>query len=1316
MGAPDLELHGGALPLPLALTQAQHGIWLGQQTDPASPAYLTAELVRLDGPLDGEAFAEAVHAELDRCDALFMRFRLQGETVLQTLHRPAAWAVQRIDLSAEPDPDAAARAWMDGALARPVDLAHGPLFSTALLRLGDDRHGWFLMAHHIALDGFGHALLATQVANRYRLGRGEAGRVSLARTVEEDLSYESSDAAERDRAFWLQALAGAAEPPGLAPAAALARSAWRSRGEVLRARWQAWLDAAAAGGVDIGAWLLAGVSAWLHQRTGATALRLGLPVMNRLGSVALRVPCMAMNIVPLPVQVNPAEGVLPLARAIAARLRLQRPHQRYRHEQLRRDLAAHGGPARAFGPVVNLMPFERPLDVGPAIVARSEPVSSGPVEDLSITIAPRSAAWQFDVDGNPNAYAAETLAAWRADLLDTFDRLAAQPARPLAEMASEALACRLSGEPLPVPAPDVLAAFVAHAAERPAHPALEHDGQRLSYAQLRFAVQALAGHLAAHGVGEGARVAVLLPRSMQAVTVLLAVMWAGGSYVAIDPDGPPARLSLVLDDASPTLVVTTRRWRGVVPAGLRCLDLDDDAGYQPRQGEPVAVPAEALAYVLYTSGSTGRPNGVGIGRAALAHFVAAARQRHGIGAPDRVLQFAPLHFDASVEEIFVTLCSGATLVLRTDAMIESMARFASACTRWRLTVLDLPTAFWHELAHAVGEGLALPDSLRLVIIGGEAALAEPLSRWRRGAPSGTVLLNTYGPTETTVICTTAVLAGPGHGVAGTATADTDTDTDTAVPIGRPLAGLDLVVVDERLQPVPPGVPGELCVIGPMLAQGYLNQAARTAERFVHLAALDGAPRAYRTGDQVVLGGDGQLRFLGRRDAELKISGHRIDPSEIETALLSAPGVREAAVVPQRTAHGLRLVAFVACEAGVQVSLLRGHVAGRVAAVAVPAAFVPVPRLPRNPNGKVDRAALRAHEVETAPPVAAESASPLAAVVMEVWQAVLGVQALAASSDFFALGGKSLQAIQAANRLGLALGRDVPVSMLFRHPVVAALAAALEAPVGHAPPPAAAGSELAPLLHIQPGTGPSLFCIHPAEGLSWCYFGLSRALPGIALCGIQAEGITGTPPDSFDAMADAATARVRAHQRQGPYRLLGWSSGGGLAHAVATRLQAAGEAVDLLAMMDAYPSEAFATRPEPALADALEAVLDVIGASARGTNGEPLPADALRARLREPGSTLAGHDDALIDRLIDTAWLTMRLYRGARHARFEGDVVYLRATRRPADAPDWRAWQPHVSGRLHITDIDSTHAGMSQPAPLAQVGRVLAHHLQPHITA
>jgi thioesterase domain-containing protein len=291
-----------------------------------------------------------------------------------------------------------------------------------------------------------------------------------------------------------------------------------------------------------------------------------------------------------------------------------------------------------------------------------------------------------------------------------------------------------------------------------------------------------------------------------------------------------------------------------------------------------------------------------------------------------------------------------------------------------------------------------------------------------------------------------------------------------------------------------------------------------------------------------------------------------------------------------------------------------------------------------------------------------------------------------------------------------LQRAVPVSLLFRHPTIAALAHALAAPIGHQPPPAAVGHELAPLLTIQPGEGPALFCVHPAEGLSWCYFGLSRHLPDMPIIGLQARGITGDAPASFNAMVSDYLGLIREAQPTGPYHLLGWSSGGGMAHALAVKLRQLGESVPLLAMMDSYPCDIWEGKPEPQERDALEAVLDVIGESPNGPDGLPLPIEAIRDKLRQPGSSLAGFDEARLQRLTEMALLSMKLYRDADHQPFDGDLLFFHASRRPAHAPDWQGWSPYVSGAMQRFDIDSTHSGMSQPVPLTQVGRILAERI------
>lgn len=1267
----------------LPLTAAQYGIWLGQQLDPGSPMYWTAEAVELTGELDGAAFEAALRRAVAECDALHQCFSSDGERAWQTTERRGNWILERHHLD-----DAGAHAWMQADLQQRPDLAGGILFGSALLHIEPRRTLWYLRAHHVALDGFGHALLAQRVAALYSsavsgTAMPAARPAALAPVVAEDAAYQASPACIADRDFWCARLADAPPPVLLASPAPAAGGVLRQRGWLDQERFDA--------GADWSALLIAAFGAWLQRESGSSDLTIGLPVMGRMGSVALGIPCMAMNIVALRLRIAPDATLADLARQVAAELRCIRPHQRYRYEHLKEALGIAGGKKRLFGAVINLMPFDRPPGFGP-LAARALPVAAGPVEDLSLTIAPGAHGMRCDLEANPAAYDGATLARLHASLLAAIDALLGARDKPVAQVLGRRALSVLHGASLPGAPEPVLEALRRHARENPQRTALEHEGVRMDYATLLRQVQQLAARLQAHGIAGESRVALLLPRDPQTIIALLAVLWAGGAYIPLDPAGPPLRIAAVLADATPALVVTLRA-HAALAAG-NALYLDDAADPIAPMHEPAPVMDTALAYVIYTSGSTGRPNGVMIERAALAHFAAGAGERYRIAAADRVLQFAPLHFDASVEEIFLPLCAGAALVLRNDAMLESLPCFLEACAERRITVLDLPTAFWHELAHCVGERqAALPACVRLVIIGGEAAMTARVAQWRTQA----ILLNTYGPTEATVICTTAVLAGPGA---------PDLDGG-APPIGRPLAGIDIAVVDASLVPVPRGCEGELCLMGGALARGYLGRPDVTARRFIALEALPGAPRAYRTGDRVVLGDDGQLRYLGRLDDELKISGQRVDPLEIEAALLQYPGVREAAVV----AEGARLTAFVVAPAAPPALALRAFLAERLAAAAVPAGYVVFSALPRNQNGKIDRVALR-RQVTAAPPTEL-AATALETTVMQVWREVLGIDAVAPSDDFFALGGKSLQAIQVANRLGIALQREVAVSALFRHSTVSALAMSLGALAGHAPPPGAPGAEYAPLLAIQPGHGPALFCIHPAEGLAWCYLGLARHLPHVPIYGLQARGMSAPAPDDIAAMVADYLGLIRAAQPSGPYRLLGWSSGGGIAHALAVRLRACGEQVSLLAMMDAYPSDIWHGKPEPQERDALLALLDVIGASALDEDGEPLQRDALLARFRQPGSTLAAAGDSHIARITRTALHTMKLYRGLRHEQFDGDLLFFHASERGRDAPDWRDWSRYVGGCIDKIDIASSHNTMSRPAPLAHIGRVLAQRLACH---
>ncbi|MGO1068929.1 condensation domain-containing protein [Lysobacter sp. CA199] len=423
----------------LPLTGPQLGMWAGQQLDPHSPSFWTGEAIELDGPLDAAALEASIREALGACDALHMRYADQGEGVRQRLRERRNVLISREDYADCSDPWASAWQWMREDLLRNADLGQRPLFATALIRIAEQRHLWYLRAHHIALDGFGYLLLIHRVAELYsaRIAGREpppARDWSLAPVIAEETVYRQSPACLDSRRFWTQHLAGAGEPVTLGPKCAPADSSHSQRSLLPPADYAQWQGAARRVGVDWSAWLIAAIFAWMRVRSGEFELSIGLLVMNRLGSVALGVPCMAMNVVPLRLRVPPEQSFDALARAVAAQLRELRPHQRYNYEWLRNDLGLGDSHAQLYGPVVNIMPFDRGF-VFEGLRSRAHPVSVGSVEDLDITVSPLAEGLRFDIEANPDAYPAPVLAAHQAALLRLIATVAAEPSIALHELA-----------------------------------------------------------------------------------------------------------------------------------------------------------------------------------------------------------------------------------------------------------------------------------------------------------------------------------------------------------------------------------------------------------------------------------------------------------------------------------------------------------------------------------------------------------------------------------------------------------------------------------------------------------------------------------------------------------------------------------------------------------------------------------------------------------------------------------------------------------------------------------------------------------------
>jgi amino acid adenylation domain-containing protein len=582
--------------------------------------------------------------------------------------------------------------------------------------------------------------------------------------------------------------------------------------------------------------------------------------------------------------------------------------------------------------------------------------------------------------------------------------------------------------------------FAEQAARTPEAVAVVLKQNHLTYRELNVQANRLAHHLRRLGVGPEVRVGICLESSLEMVVGLLGILKAGGAYVPMDPDYPPERLAWLVADSRVELLLTQQRLIDQLPphgARLLCLDSDGSLWATENSEDPAnGVIPDNLAYIIYTSGSTGKPKGVEIEHRSAVNYVTAAADELGLGPNDRMLLFSSISFDSAVDEIFTPLARGARLVLRPQAMLESVPQFLQICREMGITNLDLPTSYWHELtSDAYLDDLASCNQLRVVYFGGERALPERLRAWQKRMPKSVRLVNGYGPTESTVVATWYDLSAANQ-------------DSTEVPIGRPVPNVQAYVLDQHGSPSPVGVPGELYLGGIGLARGYLNRPELTAERFVP-DPWSGRPgaRLYRTGDLARWREDGNLEFLGRRDEQVKVRGYRIEPGEIEATLVQHPAVNQVVVQPRDDSPGgKRLIAYVACSPTGAPSLeeLRDFLRQRLPDYMAPSAFVLLPSLPLTPGGKVDRRALAAMELGR-PELAAVFTAPrdsLEQALASIWCDVLKLDRVGVHDNFIDLGGDSLLSLQVVARVRATLQVDLPLRELFAAPTVAGLAGAL----------------------------------------------------------------------------------------------------------------------------------------------------------------------------------------------------------------------------------------------------------------------------------
>ncbi|MGZ8937597.1 MAG: amino acid adenylation domain-containing protein [Limisphaerales bacterium] len=702
--------------------------------------------------------------------------------------------------------------------------------------------------------------------------------------------------------------------------------------------------------------------------------------------------------------------------------------------------------------------------------------------------------------------------------------------------------------------PDATALWFAKAGEA-------RPSEELTYRQLNRRANRLAHHLQDLGVGPDVFVGVCLHRSLDMIVSLLAILKAGGACVPLDPAYPSERIRFMLQDTSAPVILTQKDLhsflRETTHARLICLDQPDQRS-ENEKNPTNRAPADSAAYVIYTSGSTGQPKGVVIPNHAIANHCVDCRKVYGLSARDRILQFSSFNFDASFEQILPALISGASLVVRDDE-VWNTREFADKLRDLQLTVTDIPTAYWHQLATEWShDPSAAPGSnaLRLVIVGGEALSPEKLALWQQ-TPLGKVrLINAYGPTETIITATSYDV--PTRGA--------DDAAPEVFPIGRARGDRKLYVVDRYGNPTPVGVPGELQIGGTMLARGYHRRADLTASRFIPNPFSDEPEaRLYRTGDLVRYLEDGNLEFLGRIDDQVKIRGFRIELGEIETCLCKHDSVQEAIVLARSNERGdKRLVAYIT-SAGERpdTAELRGFLKSRLPEYMVPHSIVILEQWPMMPNGKVDRKALPEPAEDKRDQNVKGPECPLELQLQVLFERVLKTAPIGVDASFFELGGDSLQALELLVEIEKGTGKQLPLGTLYQSSTVETLAKEIQSRAADLP-----WTSLVPLQ--TSGKRPPLFLLHTTPGDILGYgnlvyrLGPDQPCYGFQSLGLKAPELT---HHSMEEMVRYYVGLLREFQPRGPYYLGGWCYGGIVAVEMARILAKEGEKIAMLALLE-----------------------------------------------------------------------------------------------------------------------------------------------------
>ncbi|MGK4003932.1 amino acid adenylation domain-containing protein [Sorangium sp. So ce1036] len=1172
---------------------------------------VTRGLIRLEGDLDPARLAGALGEVVARHEILRTAFRRDPRLKfpLQAASgAPPAW--RRVDLGGRAAGEQEARVealWREAARLT-VDLERGPLLHVWLVRRAGRLHDLLVAAPALCADAWTLDLLFGELAEAY------AGVGDRREPAAEPLQYAQFSE-------WQNELVGAAEsapPPAGGPVVLPFEGAageGGASGEVVEIEVDAALldrlESLARGeGAALSSVLLAAFQVHLARLTGARELVVAVASPGRRIEDVQEVMGPVAKWLPVPCRVDDAQRFAELVlRAQAGVEEATEEEERWNPDQP----ADGGGTGGTVGFELSALPEPRVAGGLAWRVERRCTGAGGLKLALSAQRGPGRVRLSFWYDARRfGAEGVLGMAEQYRALLGSAAEAWSAPAARLGLLGPAERARRLSegrgaggATNDAAPPPCLHAMFEEHAARQPDALAVVAGDRRLTYGELSRQANRLAHHLRRRGVGGGSPVGLCGERSVDMIAGLLGVLKAGGAYVPLDPHAPVQRLAQQIRRADLSVLLTSAAVRARLPdlsdTDCAVLSLDDAALFHGEHGEPDGDPAvpvlpDDLASVVFTSGSTGEPKGVGVTHRGIASYTRSVCEALGIEAGLHFATVSTLSADLGNTSIFGALASGGCLHVIGYETATDGRRFSEYTRRWPIDVLKIVPSHLSALLDTGAGAAVLPR--RLLVLGGEAlplALVERIA----ALSSGCAVANHYGPTETTV----GALVQPLRALR-------DPRGCASVPIGRPLASAEAYVLDERLEPAPAGTVGELYLGGAGLSRGYLGQPDLTAERFVPHPFGVGA-RLYRTGDRARYRPDGAIEFMGRRDHQVKIRGYRVELGEIEARVREHPAVGQAVVVVAAAredgAGGPKIVAYVVPREGaLDEASLRAFLKDRLPEHMHPSDVVLLRALPLTANGKVDRRALpspaaRRRREHVAP------RTPVEEALAAIWADVLGRPQVGVEDDFFDLGGHSLMAIPLMHRIQQALGGSLSLMAIFEAPTVAGLARLL----------AAERPASSVVVLRAGGARPPLFCVDSSGLHVMAYQGLAAAMgeerPVLGLdLGPSLAREAGAL--SLPRIVEQLSREIRERQARGPYHLLGWSVGGVLALAIARTLEAQGERVAFLGMLDAQPRTRLYAGGEPDVVEELAAYVDQ-DRSAALLALPPAELDALRERLR-----------------------------------------------------------------------------------------------------